>query len=475
MSMHRRGLTLVVFGMTAVLTGCIVGPDYKRPDMVLPSSYPQSEQAQAGQGTVSTEWWKLYNDATLDDLVDATLKNNADMNKAIAQIDEAQAVFIEVSSNLFPEVDLNASSTRSRSSTLNAQPLQPGTPAVTKSTRLALSTSFELDFWGHLRRISESAQAQVLASRYARDVLALTLAGTTTQAYFTLRSLDSQIAVTTVTLASRDEALAVVMNRAKGGIASDLDVSQADGARADAAIQLHEQQRQRALIEHQLGNLTGKLDLKIPAGDLLLLPTPAIPQAGLPSTLLQRRPDIQEAEQNLISANALIGAARAAQFPTFTLTGHYGGQSEALADITKNAARIWSFGPSMTLPIFDAGRLAARTRQAEARTRQALASYQKTVEDAFGEVADALTNVQHSSVIVADIQRKADAAHLALRLSRLRYEAGYSAYIEVLDAQRDANVAEQALLLNRRAQLSYNVDLMKALGGGWSPASLTAR
>jgi len=340
---------------------------------------------------------------------------------------------------------------------------------------LALSTSFELDFWGHLRRISESAQAQVLASRYARDVLALTLAGTTTQAYFALRSLDSQIAVTTVTLASRDEALAVVMNRAKGGIASDLDVSQADGARADAAIQLHEQQRQRALIEHQLGNLTGKLDLKIPAGDLLLLPTPAIPQAGLPSTLLQRRPDIQEAEQNLISANALIGAARAAQFPTFTLTGHYGGQSEALADITKNAARIWSFGPSMTLPIFDAGRLAARTRQAEARTRQALASYQKTVEDAFGEVADALTNVQHSSVIVADIPRKADAAHMALRLSRLRYEAGYSAYIEVLDAQRDANVAEQALLLNRRAQLSYNVDLMKALGGGWSPASLTAR
>jgi outer membrane protein, multidrug efflux system len=473
MSTPRRGLALAALGMT-LLTGCAVGPDYKRPDIALPSSYPQSDQAQAGQGTVSAAWWKLYNDATLDDLVDATLKNNADMHNAVAQIDEAQAVFTQASSSLFPEFDLNAASTKARSSTLNAQPLPPGTPTVTKSTRLTLSTSFELDLWGHLRRISESAKAQLLASRYARDVLALTLAGTTTQAYLTLRSLDSQIAVTTVTLASRDDALAVVINRAKAGIASDLDVSQADGARADVAVQLRELQRQRALIEHQLGNLTGKLDLKIPAGDLLLLPTPAIPPAGLPSTLLQRRPDVQQAEQNLIAANALIGASKAAQFPTFTLTGNYGGQSEALADITKDAARVWSFAPAMTLPIFDAGRLAARTRQAEARQRQALASYQKTVENAFSEVADALTNVQHSSVIVADIQRKADAAHLALRLSRLRYEAGYSAYIEVLDAQRDANIAEQALLLNRRAQLSYNVDLMKALGGGWSPTGKTA-
>jgi multidrug efflux system outer membrane protein len=268
--------------------------------------------------------------------------------------------------------------------------------------------------------------------------------------------------------------MAVVKSRAKGGIASDLDVSQAEGARADAAVQLRELHRQRALVEHQLGNLTGKLDLKIPAGDLMRLPMPVLPPAGLPSTLLQRRPDVQQAEQNLISANAQIGAARAAQFPTFTLTGSYGGQSEALVDLTKDAARIWSFGPSMTLPIFDAGRHAARTRQAQARQRQALASYQKTVEAAFREVADALNNVQQSSATVADVQSKTDAAHTALRLARLRYEAGYSAYIEVLDAQRSANAAEQALVQNRQAQLSYSVDLMKALGGGWAPAGMTS-
>ena len=237
MSTPRR-LSLAALGMTILLSGCTVGPDYRRPDMALPSSYPESEQTQAGQGTVSAEWWKLYNDATLDGLIDATLKNNVDMRKAIARIDETEAVFAEANTGLFPEVDLNASSTKARSSTLTAQQLPPGTPALTKSTRLTLSTSFELDFWGRLRRISEAARAEALASRYAKDVLALTLTGTTTQAYFALRSLDAQIAVTTATLASRDEALAVVKSRAQGGIASDLDVSQAEGARADAAVQL---------------------------------------------------------------------------------------------------------------------------------------------------------------------------------------------------------------------------------------------
>ena len=473
MSSHYR-LSLSVLSMTVLLMACAVGPDYRRPEIALPSSYPQSDKVPAGQGTVSAVWWKLYNDATLNGLVDATLKNNVDLRKAVAQIDEAEAVFAEASTGLFPEFDLNVASTKARSSTLTAQKLPPGTPAVTKSTRMTLSTTFELDFWGHLRRISESARAGALASRYAKDVLALTLTGTTTQAYFALRSLDAQTAVTTATLTSRDEALTVVKNRAKGGIASDLDVSQAEGARADAAVQLRELQRQRTLVEHQLGNLTGKLDLKIPVGDLLQLPMPALPPTGLPSTLLQRRPDVQQAEQNLISANAEIGVARAEQFPTFTLTGNYGGQSEALVNLSKDAARIWSFGPSMTLPIFDAGRHAARTRQEQARDRQALANYQKAVEIAFREVADALNNVQQSNATVADMQSKADAAHTALRLARLRYEAGYSAYIDVLDAQRNANAAEQALVQNRQAQLAYSVDLMKALGGGWSPAEKTS-
>ncbi|CAG0994460.1 partial Outer membrane protein OprJ, partial [Methylophilaceae bacterium] len=337
--------------------------------------------------------------------------------------------------------------------------------------RLALSTSFELDFWGRLRRASEAARAQALGTRYGRDVTALTLAGVTAQSYFSLRSLDAQIAVTGETLASREESLSVAKNRAAGGLASDLDLNQAEGARADASVQLRDLQRQRALVEHQLGNLSGKPGLTILAGNLMNLPTPALPPVGLPSALIERRPDVQVAEQRLVSANAQIGVAKAAQLPAFSLTGNYGGQSEALSDLLKDGARIWSLGLAATMPILDSGKYAARTRQAEARQHQALADYQKTVETAFREVADALTNVQYISASAADLKIRADAARNTLRLSRLRYDAGYSGYLEVLDAQRTANLAEQALVQNRALQLVYSVDLMKALGGGWSPAA----
>jgi multidrug efflux system outer membrane protein len=459
--------------MAMMLGGCAVGPDYTRPAIDLPSAYPETTQADksnAEEGAVSAQWWTLYNDATLNELVSAALKNNVDLRKAIAQIDEAEAVLSDVGASLFPEIDLGASQTKSRSSTLTAQPLPPGTPVITRSNRITLSTAFELDFWGKLRRASEAARAQALGSRYARDVTALTLAGATTQAYFVLRSLDAQASVTRETLVSREESLKVVRSRAGGGLASELEVNQAEAARADAAVQLRDLERQRALVEHQLGNLTGKLDLRIAAGDLMGLPAPALPPVGLPSSLLERRPDVQLAEQVLVSANAQIGVAKAALFPTFSLTGNYGGQSENLSNLYKGNARIWTYGPSVSLPIFDAGKYSARTRQAEARQRQSLASYQKSVETAFREVADALTNVQQTMASVADVQARVDAARNALRLSRLRYEAGYSGFLDVLDAQRTANSAELALVQYRQLQLSYSVDLMKALGGGWSPA-----
>lgn len=455
--------------LTAGVAGCTaVGPDYQRPVFDLPGEYADAASQNSGGNALAADWWMLYGDATLNELVAAVLKNNTDMLKAMAQIEEAEAALFEVSANLFPQIDLGASSSKSRSSTLNAQRLPSGTPIVSKSNRLALSTSFELDFWGRLRRASEAARAQALGTRYGRDVTALTIAGVTAQSYFSLRSLDAQIAVTRETLASREESLAVAKNRAAGGLASDLDLNQAEGARADASVQLRDLQRQRTLVEHQLGNLSGKPGLTILAGNLMNLPTPALPPAGLPSGLLERRPDVQLMEQRLVSANAQIGVAKAAQLPAFSLTGNYGGQSEALSDLLKDGARIWSLGLAATLPVLDSGKYAARTRQAEARQRQALADYQKTVEAAFREVADALTNVQHTSASAADLKIRADAARNALRLSRLRYEAGYSGYLEVLDAQRTANLAEQALVQNRALQLVYSVDLMKALGGGWS-------
>lgn len=471
----RRVLPGLVMAM--VLTGCAIGPDYQRPKTDLPSTYPPSSQndtANAEQGRVAAQWWTLYGDTTLNELVNLTLKNNADLRQAVAQIDEAEAILAETGSNLLPEIDLDASNTKARTSNLTAQHLPPGTPLLTTTSRITLSTAFELDLWGKLRRAKQSARAQVLSTRYARDVTALTLAGTTTRAYFTLRALDAQIAVTRATLGSREESLGVVKSRASGGLASDLDVYQAQGVRADAALQLAELQRQRALIEHQLGSLTGTLDLKIAVGDVMGLQLPALPPAGLPASLLERRPDVQQAEQDLIAANARIGVAKAALLPTFTLTGSYGGQSEASKNLYADAARIWSVGPSVHLPIFDAGKYRARTRQAEARQRLSAAAYQKAVETAFREVADALTNLEQTNAAVNDTQAKVDAARNALRLSRLRYATGYSGYLDVLDAQRTANSAELALVQNRQAQLSYSIDLMKALGGGWSPSNTVA-
>lgn len=464
--------TAIALAVSAVLGGCAVGPDYKRPTIATPSSYPDAPQGEAtntASPTIRADWWTLYNDERLNELVATALHNNADIHRAIARLEEAEGLLAETGSALYPEIDLGANSSRSRISTRTAQPFFPGEQVIATNHRLALSTNFEIDFWGKLRRATESARAQVLSSRYGRDVTALTLAGAVTQTYFALRSLDAQITVSQQTLATREDSLSVVKSRLAGGLATGLEENQAKAERADAALQLRDIQRQRALVEHQLAVLTGTLDLKLPPGDVMAVPIPALPPPGLPSTLLERRPDVQQAEQVLVSANAQIGVARAAQFPSFSLTGNSGGQSKELGNLAQAGARIWSIGANATMPILDAGRYAARTRQAEARQRQSLADYEKAVQTAFKDVADAITNVQLTTATVTDLQTKVEAARNALRLARLRYDSGYGPYLDVLNAQRTANAAELQLVQNRQAQLAYSVDLMKALGGGWSP------
>jgi multidrug efflux system outer membrane protein len=438
--------------------------------MDLPTAYQEQD---VGAAALRSDWWKLYNDPKLDELVAAALERNADIRLAVARIEEADANLRVARAAFLPEIDLTGAANRQGISTRTAVPVPLGIPATRNNVRLALSTSFELDFWGHLRRSVESVRAQMLATRYAGDVVALTLAGLTTQAYFGLRSLDAQIVVTRETLANRDESLAYVRKRARGGIASDLEIAQAEGARADIATQLKDLERQRALIEHQLATLTGRLDQRLANGDLRTLPVPALPPADLPSTLLERRPDVQQAEQQLVSANALIGVAKSAMFPTISLTGFYGGESTALWTLLNNGASIWSIGFGLSLPVFDGGRYNALTDAAIARDHQALAGYQKAVETAFREVADALVSVQQTTSAEEDYKLSVDAARRALHLSRMRYEAGYSPYLEVLDAQRTANVSELAALRNRQALLSATVDLMKALGGGWSADQVT--
>lgn len=450
-----------------VLGGCAMGPDYHRPDVQLPAAFPGAAADTAS--AVQPEWWKLYGDATLDALVADALAKNNDVRIAAAQVEEADALMRQADASYFPEIDLGATGSRSRVSNLTAVPNPAGVPVVRNDRRVALSTAFEIDFWGKLRRGSEAARAQALATTYGRDVVMLGVASTITQAYFALRSADAQIRALRDSLRTREESLEVARSRSQAGLVSDLDVYQAQSARADAASQWKELERQRAVFEHQLATLTGRLDLRLASGDITALPLPPIPPVGLPSRLLDRRPDVRASEQSLVAANAQIGVAKAALFPSISLIGAYGGQSSELENILQAGGRIWSAGFGLTLPIFDAGRGFARVDQAEARRNQSLYAYQKSIETAFREVADAITNVRQSAASEADLQERVDAARNSLELARDRYGAGYSAYIEVLDAQRTVNDAELALVRNRQSQLAYTVDLMKALGGGWTP------
>ncbi|RPH60142.1 MAG: RND transporter, partial [Burkholderiales bacterium] len=306
---------LVALAMSAA--GCtMMGPDYARPAQPLPERFvdvaPDGAPSGEAGAPVPADWWALYRDPQLDALIGAALARNADVRIAIAQVDEAEATLREAYAVLTPQVDLGATASRSRISELGAQPVPAGVPLTRSDHRVALSTAFEIDFWGRLRRGAQAIEAQLLASRYARDVVALSLAGTTAQAWFALRSLDAQIAVTGESLQVRAESLEVVRARARGGLVSDLDVNQAEGARAEAAVQLIELQRQRAAVERQLGVLSGEPGLRVPEGDLRAMPVPPLPPPGLPSALLDRRPDIRQAEAVLQAANARIGVARAA-------------------------------------------------------------------------------------------------------------------------------------------------------------------
>ncbi|MFM1990931.1 MAG: hypothetical protein RJA99_3888 [Pseudomonadota bacterium] len=460
------------------VAGCTaVGPDYTRPATALPAAFPEQPAVQAP--IVQPRWWTLYGDPVLVRLVDEALARNADVRAAAARVDETEAVLAQARAALLPQVDLQGASSRTRATQVGAVPLPVTAPIWQNSQRLVLSTTFEIDFWGKLRRADEAARAQALGSRYAEGVVATTLAGATAQSYFALRSLDAQGQATAATVTAREGTLDLARRRVQGGVASDLDVAQAAGALADARVQLVELRRQRALVEHQLAVLTGRPGAGVPPTEgFTALPVPPAPPAGLPSSLVDRRPDVLQAEASLAAASALIGVAKAAEYPSFSLTAFLGAQAADIGNVLDGRGRVGQLGASVFWPVIDAGRYAARTREAQARAEQAAAVYEKTVQVAWREVADALDSLGAATRSEADVQARLAAARDALRLVQVRYEAGYSGYLEVLDAQRTLNAAELAAIQNRQARLATSVELMKALGGGWqAPAALgsTAR
>lgn len=464
-------MKLVSLAVTAtLLSGCqSIWPDYARPTVAVPAQYSESADQAKDQAAsqISNTWWTLYQDQVLNDLVAKALLNNTDIKLAAARIEEADAVMREVGAALFPQVDLNAGGSRTRVTGLGSNPVIPGNPF--NDYKAQLGTSFEIDFWGKFRRAKESARAQALSTRYAKDTVALSLSGLVASNYLVLRSVESQIAISQDNLKSRDISLALTKRRLEGGVVSALDVHQAEVASANLSAQLAELNRLRAITLHQLAVLTGTLDLNVAAADINTLPIPPTPPAGLPSSLLEARPDVRQAEEQMIAANANIAVAKAALYPSISLTASYGGESLELGDILKSAARIWTAGLSLNLPIFDGGRLNSKVDQASAKQKQALASYESAVQNAFREVNDALVNLRQNTEREAALNRSQEAAKKALDVSENRYQSGYSAYLDVLDAQRVYNDAALAFIQSRQARLVATVDLFKALGGGWKP------
>lgn len=454
------------------LTGCqSIWPEYLRPKVDVPAQYVEASQSAAAETLVANNWWTLYQDQELNGLVEKALQNNKDIKLAAARIEEADAVLREVGGYLFPQVDLTSGAKRSRVTEAGAQ------AALTNprnNYNVQLGTTFELDFWGKLRRSKEAARAQALSSRYGRDTVALSLTGLVASNYLTLRSLESQIAIARDNLKSREASLALTKRRLEGGVSSALDVQQAEVASANLSAQIADLNRLKSLSLHQLAVLTGDLNLvvtglKTSAADFKALPIPPTPPAGLPSSLMEARPDVKQAEEQMIAANANIAVAKAALYPTISLTASLGGESMELGDILKSAARIWTGGLSLYLPIFDAGKLDAKVDQASAKEKQALANYEGAIQTAFREVNDALVNLRQYTEREQALYRSQEAAKKALELSENRYQSGYSSYIDVLEAQRAYNDSGLAFVQSRQSRLIATVDLFKALGGGWQP------
>jgi multidrug efflux system outer membrane protein len=447
--------------------GCTVGPNYKKPTATVPGTYRGLTPEEAAKTETASmgdqKWWEVFQDEQLRSLIRTALQQNYDVRIAGARILEAQAQLGITRADQFPSVSGGASISDQRSAR------SAFLPALERGTgQLNVSAAWELDFWGKFRRATEAARANLLASEWARQEVISTLVASVSGAYFQLRALDLELEISKRTLASRQESLRLTRLLADRGNTSMLDVRQAEqlvftaGAEIPALEQSIEQQ------ENLISILLGKNPADVLRGQTLTEQKhpPEVPP-GLPSTLLERRPDIREAEQQLIASNAQIGVARAAYFPQISLSGTAGFQSAALTDLFGGPAGTWNFAGSLTQPIFTAGRLRSNVRLAEARQQTALLFYEQTIQGAFRNVSDALIASRKSTEFRAQEELLFQSAQDSARLSHMRYTGGVTGYLEVLTNETNAFSAELGLVQAQLNELLALVQLYEALGGGW--------
>ena len=456
----------IVLAMAAALAACTVGPDYRRPEVDAPASF-QYLPADAAD-TANTAWWREFGDPVLDQLIDEALANNRNVKVATANVEAAAAVFTQTRSSLFPQLGYGINAGRERVSESGLRPeVASALNNPASAYQAALSVSWELDLWGRVRRESEAARANLLATNEARRGVVLSLVAGVAQNYLQLRGLDGQLAVAKKTLGTYAESVKLFELQFKYGQVSQMNVAQARSQYETAAAQIPQIETQIAQTQDALAILVGRNPGPIPRGKPIEeIVAPAVP-SGLPSSLLERRPDLAQSEQELVAANAQIGAAKALYYPRITLTGALGFASPELSDLFKGPSRIWSFAGQLAGPIFTFGAVSGQVAQAEAAQRGALESYRLSIQNAFGDVDNALVANAKGQEQVAAQQRLVAALSDYTRLARLQYNGGYAPYSTVLQAEQALFPAELNLVAFRTAQLNTAVTLYKAMGGGW--------
>jgi multidrug efflux system outer membrane protein len=462
------GYRFVAPALLLVLGGCAAGPDYERPELEVPENYIQP--VQQGESFANTPWWELFQDEQLQELIRIALEENQDLGIAAARVEEFRAILGVTRADQFPTVDITATGAQAEGSD-NAFPGNvPGFGSdKVENYRLSADVFFELDLFGRLRRSTESARAQLLATEEAQRSITISLVASVASTYMLLRDLDAQMEIARRTERTRTDSLGIIQARFDKGTVPRLDVNQAEIELAVAQAAVAAAERAVTQTENALAVLLGRNPGAIPRGLALEQQTlpPGIP-SGLPSELLQRRPDVLASEANLAAQTARIGIAQAARWPSLSLTGALGFESDDLSTLTDSGSDFWSAGVGILAPIFNAGRNRSRVEAEEARTEQALLAYEQTVQRAFREVEDALVAVRTYRAEHEARRRQVAAARSAATLSRARYDGGVSSYLEVLDTERSLFNAELTESQTLRLYINAIIELYKALGGGWS-------
>jgi outer membrane protein, multidrug efflux system len=478
----RMNMSVPLLVAAIALSGCVGKipaplPAYQRPAL---GEGMDSNLQNSGQQALPYDWlawWKGFKDPVLDALLSEAAERSQDLILASARIDEARSVLGSNQANFYPAVDLGVGA-NSRRLSENSASFAPGAKTNTNDRQFGLSASYEVDFWKRFALADEAARARILAQSAARGTVLTTLYAGVAQSYFALRTLDAQATLAEQTLLNRQDTAKLQSRRFEGGVIGQLDVqqAQAEAINAESTVRLLKQSRRNA--ETALALLVGRsaadvAQAKIARGASLeaLYALQSVP-AGMPSDLLNRRPDLISAEQVLMAARADIAQARTAYFPRLILTAGLGQQSKELSNLLSGSSLFWSLVGNLTQPVFRAGAIDATMAAANARQQQALAQYTGAVQNAFKDVADALNNVDAGRDLVAIGARRIEALLSTLRLAEVRYKGGYSNYLEVLSAQRDLAQAQAGLLDVQRAQLQAVVSFYKALGGGWDPTRL---